>query len=65
MKPQKLIGIAAFGCLLLGVSGGAAMAEGCDDGLIQDETIDGDLRITDDSCSIISSTIKGNLRVIN
>ena len=65
MKTQKLFVIVAISCLLLGVSSGAAMAEGCGDGLIQNETIDGNLRITDDSCTIISSTITGNIRVIN
>ncbi len=65
MKTQKLLVIVAISCLLLGVSSGAAMAEGCGDGLIQNETFDGNLRITDDSCTIIGSTIAGNLRVIN
>ena len=65
MKIQKLLVIVAISCLLLGVSSGAAMAEGCGDGLIQNETFDGNLRITDDSCTIIGSTIAGNLRVIN
>ena len=65
MKTQKLFVSVAVSCLLLGLSGGAAMAEGCGDGLIQNETFDGNLRITDDSCTIIGSTIAGNLRVIN
>jgi len=64
MKFQKLFVIAAIVCLLVGVSGGAAMAEGCADGLIQNETFEGNLVITDElSCSIIGSTIMGNLRV--
>ena len=64
MKFQKLFVIAAIVCLLVGVSGGAAMAEGCGDGLIQNETFEGNLVITDElSCSIIGSTIMGNLRV--
>jgi hypothetical protein len=65
MKSQKLIRIAAISCVFLGVSGGAAMAEGCGDGLLQDETFEGNLVVRDQSCSIISSTIEGNLRVIN
>ena len=65
MKFQKLFVIAAIVCLLVGASGGAAMAEGCADGLIQNEIIDGTLRITDDSCTIMGSTIKGDIRVIN
>ena len=65
MNSQKLIVIVAISCLLLGVSSGAAIAEGCGDGLIQNETFDGNLRITDDSCTIIGSTIAGNLRIIN
>ena len=65
MSFQKLILSAATAFLFAGVSGGAAMAEGCGDGLIQGETIDGNLRITDDSCTIVSSTITGNVRVLN
>ena len=66
MKTQKLIVIAAIVCLLLGVSGGAAMAEGCADGLIQNETFDNNLVIRDEgSCTITGSTIPGNLRLIN
>jgi hypothetical protein len=64
MKTQKLFVIAAIVCFLVGVSS-AAMAEGCADGLIQNETFDGNLRITDDSCTIMGSTIAGNLRIIN
>ena len=40
------------------------MAEGCGDGVLENETFEGNLVVTDElSCSIISSTIKGNLRV--
>ena len=65
MKTEKLLVIVAISCLLLGVSSGVAMAEGCGDGFLQGETFDGNLRITDDNCVIIGSTIEGNLRVIN
>ena len=43
----------------------AAVAAGCEGGLLQNETVDGNLRITDDSCSVIGSTIKGDLIVLN
>lgn len=59
--------IGAIVCLLVGASG-AAMAElnGCGDGLLINETFDGNLRITgDEPCAIIGSTIAGNIRVIN
>ena len=66
MKTQKLLVIVAISCVLFGVSGGAAMAEGCGDGVIYNETIDGTLRVTgDEPCLIISSTIAGDIRVIN
>jgi hypothetical protein len=68
MKTQKLFIIAAISCLLLGALGGAAMAElnGCGDGLLYNEEITGNLRITgDEPCLIIGSTISGNIRVIN
>jgi hypothetical protein len=65
MKTQKLFLIAAISCMLLGVSAGAAMAEGCGDGVLQGEYFTGNLKITGDHCTIISSTIAGNLRVIN
>ena len=66
MKTQKLFVRAAIVCLLVGVSGGTAMAEGCGDGVIQGENHEGTLRVTDeDSCTIIGSTIGGDLRIIN
>ena len=68
MKTQKLFVIAAIVCLLVGVSGGAAMAElnGCGDGVLRGETFDSGLRITgDEPCVIISSTIQGDIRAIN
>ena len=66
MKTQKLLVIVAIGCLLLGVSGGEALAEGCGDGLLQNETFENNLVIRgEESCTIIGSTIGGNLRVIN
>jgi hypothetical protein len=65
MKTYKLLVIVAIICLLAGLSSGVAMAEGCGDGLIQNETFSGNLRITNDSCTIIGSTIEGNLRILN
>ena len=66
MKTQKLFVIAAIVCLLVGVSGGAAMAEGCGDGVLRNETFDGTLRVTgDEPCVIIGCTIMGDLLVIN
>ena len=57
---------AALVCLLVGASGGTAMAEGCGDGIIQGERFEGTLRVTDErSCTIIGSTIGGDLRIIN
>jgi len=65
MKTQKLLVIVTISCVLLGVSGGAVMATGCGDGLIQNETFDGNLVIIGDSCTIISSTIAGDILVRN
>ena len=68
MKTQKLLVIVAISCLLLGLSVGAAMAElnGCGDGLLINEEFDGNLRITgDETCTIIGSTIAGNISAIN
>ena len=64
MKLQKLlVSTAAIGCIL-GASGGAAMAEGCGDGVLENETFEGNLVVKNElSCSIISSTINGNLRI--
>ena len=64
MKTQKLFVLAAISCLLLGVSGGEVMAEGCGDGFLINETF-GSLRVTDDNCVIMSSTFSGDLRVID
>ena len=64
MKTQKLFVLAAISCLLLGVSGGKVMAEGCGDGFLINETFDS-LRVTDDECVIMSCTFNGDLRVIN
>ena len=42
------------------------MAEGCGDGVIQGERFESTLRVTDErSCTIIGSTILGDLRIIN
>jgi hypothetical protein len=66
MKTQKMLVIVAISCLLLGVSSGAAMAEGCGDGVLLGERFDGTLRVSDEtSCTIIGSTIGGDLRIIN
>jgi len=64
MKLQKLLMSTVAGCCLLGVSGGVAMAEGCGDGVLEGETFDGSLVVTDErSCSIISSTVRGSIIV--
>ena len=61
MKFQKLILSAATACLIVGASGGAAMAS-CGDGVLENETFEGNLFVTDElSCSIISSSINGDL----
>ena len=68
MKTQKLLVIVAISCVLYVVSVGTAMAEleGCGDGVLKDETINSDLRITgDEPCVIIGSTIQGDIRAIN
>lgn len=54
------------GCCLLVAPIGVAMAS-CGDGLLLDETFDGDLRVTSDdfNCAIIGSTIAGDLIVTN
>lgn len=57
--------ITLVGSLMATVTGGAALAEGCGDGVLSNETFDGNLRITDDSCSVIGTKIKGNLIVLN
>jgi len=64
MKLQKLLMSTVASCCILGASGGAAMADGCGDGVLDNETFDGNLVVSDElSCSIIGSTIKGNLRI--
>jgi hypothetical protein len=64
MKFQNLLLSAVTAFLFTATAGGAAMAEGCGDGVLQNETFDGNLVVTDEfSCSIISSDIQGNLRV--
>ncbi len=64
MKFMKLFSSAAAIFLLVVLSSGAAMAEGCGDGVLEGETFDGNLIVRDErSCAIISSTIKGNLTV--
>jgi hypothetical protein len=64
MKLQKLLMSTVAGCCLLGVSGGVAMAEGCGDGVLEGESFDSSLVVSDErSCAIISSTIKGDIRV--
>ena len=64
MKLQNLLLSAVTAFLFTGTAGGAAMAEGCGDGVLQNESFDGNLVVSDEfSCSIISSDIQGNLRV--
>jgi len=66
MRFQKLLLSAATAVLLAGVSAGSAMAEGCGDGVLINESFDDTLRVTDEfSCTIIGSTIGGQLRLIN
>ena len=66
MKTQKLLVIAAIVCLLVGTLGGAAMAEGCGDGVLKDEVFNNGLRITGDQpCVIIGCTIQGDIRAID
>ena len=49
---------------ILLLTSSAAMAAGCGDGVLENETFDGSLIVNDArSCSIISSTIEGNLIV--
>jgi len=64
MKLQNLLLSAVTAFLFTGTAGGAAMAEGCGDGVLQNESFDGNLVVSGEfSCSIISSDIQGNLRV--
>jgi len=66
MKTHKLLVIAAIVCLLVGTLGGAAMAEGCGDGVLKDEVFNNGLRITGDQpCVIIGCTIQGDIRAID
>lgn len=63
MKIQELVLSAVTACLMIGASGGAAMAS-CGDGVLENETFENNLIVTGElSCSIISSNIKGNLTV--
>ena len=65
MRLHTLIISAAAACLLAGGSG-AALAEGCGDGILVGEYFDGNLVVRDqESCTIIGSVIVGNLRVRN
>ncbi|MGD8423880.1 MAG: hypothetical protein PVH13_01495 [Gammaproteobacteria bacterium] len=66
MRLQRLTMTVLAGCCLLVAPIGVAIAS-CDDGLLLDETFDGDLRVTseDFDCSIIGSTIAGDLIVTN
>jgi hypothetical protein len=66
MKLQKLLMSTVASCCILGASGGAAMAEGCGDGVLENETFEGSLIVSNElSCSIIGSDINGNLIVRN
>ena len=64
MKTQKLIVIAAIICLLVGTSA-VAMAQDVDctekQGVIQGETIDGNVLVDGDSCNIVDSVILGDV----
>jgi len=62
MNLQKLFNTVAV-CYILGASE-AAMAQ-CLTGLIQYDTVDWDLVVSGGPCSIISSTIKGDVLVID
>ena len=64
MKIQKVLLSAVATCLIMGAPS-IAMATGCGDGLIQNETFDGSLIVNGDACSIISSTIGGDIIVSN
>ena len=64
MKLRMRLMSIVVGLCFLGASVEAALADGCGDGVLQNETFDGNLVISDEfSCSIISSDIHGNLRV--
>jgi len=53
----------AIVCIML-LTSSAAMAGGCGDGVLENETFDGNLLVSlESSCAIISSTIKGNLTI--
>ena len=63
MKNHRLILSAVTACLMVSASGGAAMAS-CGDGVLENETFEGNLFVTDElSCSIISSSIGGDLTI--
>jgi len=64
MTSGNLVRTIAISCLLVGAQTGAAMAAGCGDGLLWNETFDS-LRITDDNCSVIGCTVRGDIVVIN
>ena len=66
MNLMKLFSSTAAIFLLVVLSSGAAIAS-CGDGVLYNETFDGNLRINSDdyNCSIIGSTIAGNLTVTN
>ena len=68
MKTQKLIVIAAIVCLLVGVSGAAIAGKGdkveeCRTGFLSNETVLGDVIVTDRDCLIEGSLITGNVIV--
>ena len=65
MRFPKLFISALTSCVFAGASG-SAMAEGCGDGVLQGERFDGTLRVSDEtSCTIIGSTIGGDIRITN
>ncbi len=63
MKVKQLIVNFAVSLLLV-ITSSAAMAEGCGDGVLENETFENNLLVSlESSCAIISSTIKGNLTI--
>ena len=62
MKVKQLIVNFAVSLLLV-ITSSAAMAEGCGDGVLENESFGNLLVSLESSCAIISSTINGNLTI--
>lgn len=63
MNVKQIVICFAFSSLLIFATS-AAMSTGCGDGVLQNETFNGNVIVSDEeSCAIISSDIKGNLIV--